>query len=88
MKLAEASHLVVRLETPALAPTVRMKLQLSFYQPPFSSQFIPQRLVLEYFILFLPQGPSSQSEMQQRVQMHQLKLLWVVQSLLLLLGLD
>ena len=78
-KLAEASHLVVRLETPALVPSVRMKLQLPFYQLPFSSQS-QTVTALGAFMLFTTLGHSSLPQMQ--------RLSWVVQSLRLPLGLD
>ena len=56
-----------------------MKLQLSFYQLPFTS--LSQTVTtLGAFLLFTTLGHSSLPQMQQ--------LLWVVQSLRLLLGLD
>ena len=75
LKLAEAFHLVAKQAMPTLILLVRMKLQLPFYQPPFSGQ--SQTLtVLGAFLLFTILGCSSQSQMQQ--------LLWVLQFLQLL----
>ena len=79
LKLAEVSRLMAKQEISTLILLVRMILQLPFYQPPFSGQ--SQTLtVLGVFLLFTTLEHSFQSQMQQ--------LLWILQFLQLLWGLD
>ena len=59
LKLAEASHLVVREDLQTSLLLVRIQLQLPFYRPPFSSQLQTVRM-LEWFLLFTIAECSSQ----------------------------
>lgn len=59
LQMAEASHPLVRQELSTLIPSVRVKLQLLFYHPLFSSQ--SHAVPLEYFLLFMMLECSFQS---------------------------
>ena len=76
LQTAEASQLVVRQTIPTIVLLMRVKLQLSFFQPPFSGKSWTET-IWRCFSLFIALECSSQSKMQHswfRRQMPQLQL--------------